>query len=148
MTASWEGIARALLDAPVSDVELADRLGCKPQLVAQVRADLGQPALPVPAPSAPLTVDERFELLAVVVAGGHVKWRGRTTKDGVPIIDPWTTAQRVAFRRTYGREPEGQVRGWCPVNHCLEGLHLTDRRMREQAREQAKADTEALDACL
>ncbi|TFV33143.1 hypothetical protein E4K10_30130 [Streptomyces sp. T1317-0309] len=142
MTASWEGIARALKDAPVSDVELADRLGCKPQLVAQVRADLGQPALPVPCPSAPLTVDERFELLAVVVPGGHV--RGGAAPPEMAFrsstVDDRATACVPAYLR---REPEGQVRGSCRVNHCLEGLHLTTGAC---ARGQVRHG--GLDACL
>ncbi|MFB7115181.1 hypothetical protein [Streptomyces sp. NPDC056291] len=149
MTASWETIAAAVRAEDVSDLELAGRLGCKPYLVARVRRDLGQPAFPAPAfPAtarpARITDEARFEENAVVIAGGHVTWRGRSTIHGVPIVDPFVTAARVAFRMYHGREPEGQVRTTCEVKHCLAGGHLADRVMREQAR----GDRRALDACL
>ncbi|MFB6963469.1 hypothetical protein ACFCYB_42680 [Streptomyces sp. NPDC056309] len=144
MTASWETIAAALRAEAVSDLELAGRLGCGPHLVARVRADLRMPAFPSPAYPPRMTDEELFEQNAVVIAGGHVGWRGRTTIHGVPVLDPFTTAARVAFRMHYGREPEGQVRTTCEVKHCLAGGHLADRVMREQAR----GDRRALDACL
>ncbi|MFB7574633.1 hypothetical protein [Streptomyces sp. NPDC056165] len=144
MTASWETIAAAVGAEDLSDLELAGRLGCKPYLVARVRRELGQPAFPATARPARMTDEERFEENAVVIAGGHVTWRGRSTIHGVPIVDPFVTAARVAFRAHHGREPEGQVRTTCEVKHCLAGGHLADRVMREQAR----GDRRALDACL
>ncbi|MFJ6561997.1 hypothetical protein ACIQMV_19475 [Streptomyces sp. NPDC091412] len=149
MTASWERIAAALGAGRLSDLELAGQLGCKPCVVARVRHELGQPAFPAPECPAPtrsarMAAEECFEENAVVIAGGHVTWRGRTTIHGVPIVDPFVTAARVAFRAHHGREPEGQVRTTCEVKHCLAGGHLADRVMRELAR----GDRRALDACL
>ncbi|MEV6738613.1 hypothetical protein AB0N14_17460 [Streptomyces sp. NPDC051104] len=145
MTASWENIAAVLEAETVSDAELAERLDCGPDLVARVRASLGQPAFPAPPSATASSEEQRFRELAVEGIDGHVRWSGRTTREGVPLVDHFVTAARVAFRLHHGREPEGQVRGTCLVNHCLAGEHLADRVIRERRREQARADREALD---
>jgi hypothetical protein len=71
---------------------------------------------------------------ALLTAGGHRRWNGRRTRDGVPLVDHFTTAARVVLRMTHGREPEGQVRVGCAIKHCVEGSHLVDRIMREDVR--------------
>ncbi|MER6976013.1 hypothetical protein [Streptomyces carpinensis] len=136
MSPSWEGVAAVLQAETVSDLELAERLGCRPAFVARVRDSLGLPAYPAPPRPSP---EERFQELARVTKDGHVTWTGRTTRDGVPLVDHFVTAARVAFRLHHGREPEGQVRGTCRVNHCLAGEHLADRVMRELAKGDLKA---------
>lgn len=143
MKASWESIARILDAETVSDTELAGRLGCRPAFVARVRADLRLPPNPggpaeVPDPEAVRRRKEararaRLKDLTERVAGGHLRWDGPVTK-GTPRWSSRTSALRVVFRLTHGREPEGNVRERCGFPHCVEGTHLADRRMREEKR--------------
>ncbi|MFD0209192.1 hypothetical protein ACFVH9_08640 [Streptomyces hirsutus] len=134
MKASWENIARVLEHQVVSDAELAYRLGCAGGFVARVRHDLGLAPMPLPLTDPKATPEQRLMMMAVFLPGGHRRWTGRRSSDGVPLIDRDTTAGRVAFRMTYGREPEGRVRVGCVMKHCVEGTHLTDRLMREADR--------------
>ncbi|MDQ1018804.1 hypothetical protein [Streptomyces afghaniensis] len=134
MRASWENIARVLRGEVVSDVELAYRLGCRRGLVAQVRADLQLAPMPLPVGMDRMTPELVVMMNALFMPGGHRRWNGRRTRDGVPLVDHFTTAARVVFRMTHGREPEGQVRVGCAIKHCVEGSHLVDRVMREDVR--------------
>ncbi|MFJ5038018.1 hypothetical protein [Streptomyces parvulus] len=130
MKPSWENIERVLAGGRVSDAELAYRLGCKRDLVARVRASLGQPPMPLPPVDA-LTPELRVMISAALTSGGHRYWTGRCSSDGVPILDAHTTVGRVAFRLAHGREPEGIVRVGCTKKHCCEGSHLTDKVIRD-----------------
>ncbi|MXM66742.1 hypothetical protein GR925_25755 [Streptomyces sp. HUCO-GS316] len=121
----------------LSDVELAYELGCRRGLVSTARASLGMPPMPLPASAPDMTDEQRVMLGAVLTSGGHRRWIGRVTRDGVPLLDAHRTVARVVFRMTHGREPEGVVRVDCLRKHCVEGTHLTDRVMR--------ADRAALD---
>ncbi|MEU6595046.1 hypothetical protein ABZ923_38615 [Streptomyces sp. NPDC046881] len=134
MRASWENIAHVLKSEVVSDVELSYRLGCRRGLVAQVRADLGLAPMPLPAARGKMSPELVVMMNALLTAGGHRRWNGRRSSDGVPLVDHFTTAARVVFRMTHGREPEGQVRVGCAIKHCVEGTHLVDRVMREDVR--------------
>jgi len=133
MRPSFENIVRILEQHEVSDAELAYRLGCKRDLVARARSSLGQAPMPLP-PMDVLTPETRVMISAVLTAGGHRRWIGRRSSDGVPLLDAHTTVGRVAFRMAHGREPEGIVRVSCPIKHCCEGSHLTDRLMRQDVR--------------
>lgn len=138
--ASWEGVAHVLERERVSDSELAVRLLCPPGFIARVRHDLGMPSFPIPEPDTriarpPLEAErEQFEAQSIVTADGHRAWIGRHTEDGVPLFSAGITAYRMAFRLQHGEEPEGYVRVECVVDRCVEGLHLSDRLMRERAR--------------
>ena len=80
----------------------------------------------------------RFERLSMASDGGHRVWLGRCVKDGgTPLFNERVTAGRVAFRMQHGREPEGHVHVECELPHCVEGLHLSDGRMRAEARRAA-----------
>jgi hypothetical protein len=131
---SYERVAQVLLERPVSDVEAAYLLGCKRSFVAHVRRELRLPAMPLPPMDGKVPPEVRLMLGSVLTSGGHRHWYGRRTRDGVPLIDAHTTAQRLAFRLEHGREAEGNVRVNCRKKHCVEGSHLSDRRMREEAR--------------
>lgn len=137
---SWERVAHVLERESVCDVELAARLTCPPGFVARVRHDLGMPSFPIPVPETriarPVTEADRklFEEQSVVTADGHRVWLGRRNVDGTPIFATGVTAYRLAFRLQYGEEPEGHTRVECVVQQCVEGLHLSDRLMRERAR--------------
>ena len=138
MTASWEMVAHVLSEEPVTDVALASRLDCPPEFVAGVRENLGMPPLPGVVPPArrpnPLgrLQREKFARLAVVIEDGHREWRGRYT-EGTPIFNEGLTAYRIAFRLEHGEEPVGHIRVECGRDKCVEGLHLSDRLMRERA---------------
>lgn len=112
-------------------VAIADRLGVDRRIVAEVRSDLGI-GRTLPERQQPKVWNrETLEALMRPLPGGHCRWTGRVTGDGVPVVDSRTTAARVVFRETYGREPEGVVRVTCNVKHCIAGLHLADRPMRQ-----------------
>lgn len=132
MKPTFENITRILERYEVSDVELAYRLGCTRGLVSRARAFLGQEPMPLP-PMDVLTPEMRVMISAVLTAGGHRRWIGRKSSDGVPLLNAHTTVGRVAFQMAHGREPEGVVRVGCKMKHCCEGLHLTDRVMRSRA---------------
>lgn len=138
--ASWESVAHVLEREEVCDVDLAARLGCAPGFVARVRSDLKMPAFPIPMPDTRLARPvlerdrEQFEMQSIVTADGHREWLGRRTEDGIPLFSSGVTAYRVAFRLEHGEEPEGNVRVECVLSTCVEGLHLSDRIMRERAR--------------
>ncbi|MFI2434739.1 hypothetical protein [Streptomyces sp. NPDC018693] len=131
MNCSHENIRRLLEAETISDVELAYRLGCRRGIVAQTRAGMGLPPMPLPADLDHMTPELVVMMNALLTSGGHRRWNGRRTRDGVPLVDHFTTAARVVFRMTHGREPEGQVRVGCAIKHCVEGSHLVDRVMRE-----------------
>lgn len=131
---SWETVAFLLRQEDVSDVEVADRLGCAYSFAASVRESLGMP--PFPRRLRPLVAreKERFEGLSAPVRGGHRVWRGRFTKNGIPLFGPHETVHQVVFRLTHQQEPVGKVRVACGFPHCVEGHHQADRIMRDAAR--------------
>ena len=132
-TPSLETVTRILQEGSgESDVELAYRLGCKRGLICRARASLGMPPFPLPVMDPGLTDVQRVMIGAVLTSGGHRRWVGRVTGDGVPILDHRTTVARVMFRMVHGREPEGVVRVGCLRKHCVEGTHLTDKRIRDE----------------
>jgi hypothetical protein len=134
-------VAWILAREHVCDTEVAARLDCAPGFVARVRSDLRMPSFPIPEPTVrlarPLQKRERdeFEALSIVTAEGHREWLGRRSRDGIPMFSREESAYRVAWRLEYGEEPEGPVRVECVLATCVEGLHLSDRIMRERARE-------------
>lgn len=138
---SWKRVAHILEHESVSDIELAARLTCPPGFIAGVRLDLKMPSFPIPEPETrlarPVTESDRklFEANSIVTPDGHRAWRGRHTYDGTPIFASGITAYRVAFRLQHGEEPQGYVRVECGASQCVEGLHLSDRLMRERAGE-------------
>jgi hypothetical protein len=117
-------------DVPATTAVAAE-LGVDRRIVAEVRAALRIPRT-IPERQRPkVWTREAVEALMVPVEGGHRRWTGDVTRDGVPILDRRTTVARFVFRLTYGREPEGQVRTTCERKHCVAGEHLRDRLMRD-----------------
>lgn len=136
---SWERVARVLEREKVSDIDLAKRLECEPGFVARVRNDLRMPAFPV-APVTDRLVRpvceiewEQFEADSTVTPDGHRQWTGRRSADGTPIFSTELTAYRFAFRALHGEDPEGRICVECTYEQCVEGVHLSDRLMRERA---------------
>ncbi|MER6976014.1 hypothetical protein [Streptomyces carpinensis] len=155
--ASWEGIARILQAENAPDAEVAERLGCRESFVARVRRELGMEPWPVrantgvrwPRRDAHEVSEEtrqRFFEQRKVTDDGHRRWLGRHLKDGTPLFVSGQTAYRVAFRIGHGQDPIGQIRVECEMPHCVEGGHLSDRLMRDQAVQQRLPGQEAHDA--
>lgn len=121
----------ASADEVPATVAVAAQLGVDRRIVAEVRSGLGI-GRTLPERQRPkVWTRETLEALMTPLPGGHARWTGRVTGDGVPVVDNCTTAARVVFRVTYGREPEGVVRVTCDRKHCVAGLHLADRPMRK-----------------
>ncbi len=92
------------------------------------------PSTPRPHRPRPASVDEVFRAHTVPVAGGHLRWAGKTSK-GTPIVRFGASAYsayRVAFRIEHGREPEGHVSPGCGMPLCVAGTHVEDRPMRKR----------------
>ncbi|GGQ49545.1 hypothetical protein GCM10010250_21340 [Streptomyces althioticus] len=124
----WERIARLLKEGPISNGEASRRLGVRKRAVAEVRADLGIPPYFVRR-GAQWTRDD-FEEMSVELRGGHRRWRGRHSTQGVPMAGKDVTAYRLSFRLHHGREPVGKVTGRCRLNRCVAGGHLVDAVLR------------------
>jgi hypothetical protein len=134
---SYEAVARALREGDpreLSDLALAARYGCRPALVARVRAELHAPAYRRGKRPTGETLQQAFKARVEPVGGGHLLWVGRISSAGVPVLS-WhgehTTAARVAFKIDTGREPVGQVRATCTYPRCVAPGHQADRLMRE-----------------
>lgn len=127
--ALWDAVARMLKADPTPPNHVVARvLETSKRNVARVRADLGIP--PAWEPQEPWTV-ERWDAMTVRVHGGHRRWRGRTTSNGVPIAGKAVTAYQVGFRLLHGREPVGRVLATCSLSRCVEALHRDDEAMRD-----------------
>ncbi|MFF0092782.1 hypothetical protein ACFYSF_22855 [Streptomyces canus] len=135
----WESIARALKTAgtPVSNEAVSQRLGCARRSVAEVRGDLGIPPYRVEHRGGWTLAD--YEALAVPLRGGHRRWRGRHSNQGVPMAGKNLTAYRLAFRLHHDRPPVGRLVGTCALKRCVAGAHLEDDVLRA-----AKTDWSAL----
>ncbi|MFF5968164.1 hypothetical protein ACFY64_31475 [Streptomyces collinus] len=133
----WERIARVLKAGPISNDAASKQLGCAKRSVAQVRSDLGLAPFIVQRPGGWTLAD--FEALSVPLRGGHRRWRGRCTTNGVPMAGKTMTAYRLSFRLHHDRPPVGRVSGTCRLNRCVAGAHLEDDVLRA-----AKTDWSAL----
>ncbi|MDX3345982.1 hypothetical protein PV387_23120 [Streptomyces sp. ME02-6987-2C] len=136
----WESIARALKTAggPVSNEAVSQRLGCARRSVAKVRADLGLQPYIVERRGGWTLAD--YEALTVPLRGGHRRWRGRHSSDGVPMAGRALTAYRLAFRLHHDRPPVGWVIGTCSLKRCVAGAHLEDDVLRAARAAQVPAE--------
>ncbi|MFI2434738.1 hypothetical protein [Streptomyces sp. NPDC018693] len=137
---TWEKIARRLKEGPISNGEASRLLHVRKRAVAEVRADLGIPPFFVRR-GAEWTRDD-FEELSVELRGGHRRWRGRHSGQGVPMAGKDVTAYRLSFRLHHGREPVGKVTGTCRLNRCVAGGHLADSVLRSAPAVELAALTE------
>lgn len=131
-----EDIARALDSAEVSNLSVVQRLGCGYMRVREVRARLGLPAYRRGRRVSEATWEEALAARILVGDDGHAHWAG-AEHHKTPVLN-WRrrteTAYRAVFRQHFGREPEGNVGPWCEREHCVAGVHLEDRVMREERR--------------
>lgn len=113
-------------------------------IAAELRADRGrirrirdESGIPVHVPQYP-TAEEKWQLYARPVEGGHREWTGpRASRGGTPVMRIGTTSHRpsgIAFRIRTGRDPVGQVKSECGLKHCVEPAHDDDEAGRREAR--------------
>lgn len=124
----------AALDAQVSNLEVADRLGCGEGRVRRVRATAGILPYRRGRRAQYGTWAEVYEAHTIAVEGGHLEWTGPVSEYGTPLMRlraETTTVYRYAFRLQHGRDAEGKTLPECGYEHCVAGAHLEDRVMRE-----------------
>ncbi|MGX1513950.1 hypothetical protein [Streptomyces collinus] len=142
---SYEGIARALANGDpreLSDQALAERFGCTAETVARVRHQTGAPAYSAGYRARRIAFEEAYAARVEDVEGGHRRWTGTVSKDGVPMVCTrfgQETAARIAFRIAQGRPPVGHVKATCEVPHCVAPDCVADRPLREELRRAARA---------
>ncbi|WP_405391100.1 helix-turn-helix domain-containing protein [Streptomyces sp. NBC_01102] len=127
-----------LLHAGHSDHEIARRLHVCERTAGEARRALRLPkhtsgVKPADSPQ------DLFRQRTRRVKGGHLKWTGYHTNDGVPFFR-WRkrgmTAYRVAFQIQHNRPPVGYVRPGCDYPHCVAPEHVEDQQMRDQLKTQ------------
>jgi hypothetical protein len=144
---SYKGIVRALENGDpreLSDRDVADRIGVREDMVARVRAEQGIPAFSAGRRARREVAEAAYLAHVEDVEGGHQRWTGTTTRDGVPMVTTrfgQESAHRVAFQMETGRPPVGYVRVTCTYAHCVARGHQADRRLREERRRSAPAGT-------
>ncbi|MFF5968163.1 hypothetical protein ACFY64_31470 [Streptomyces collinus] len=92
-------------------------------------------------PPRPYTLADFYEQ-TTLLPGGHRRWLGRHSRQGVPLTGRTESVYRLSFRLTYDREPDGYVRGTCTLKHCVAGEHLADRIMRQSGNAGAEVATQ------
>ncbi|WP_328638450.1 hypothetical protein [Streptomyces canus] len=144
---SYEAVARALESGDpreLSDRALAGRFNVEEEFVARVRAELGVPLFNAGRRARREVVEAAYLAHVEDVEGGHQRWTGTVTRDGVPMVTTrfgQESAHRVAFQLETGRPPVGYVRVSCTYPHCVARGHQADRRLREERRRSAPAGT-------
>jgi transcription factor WhiB len=115
-----------------TDSQVAAAVGLSSHTIGKIRRELGIPVQPVPK-----TIEETYAERTETVDGGHVRWT--SVSQQATLNGRTYTPARLAFLLGHGREPEGWVYVSCDRPGCVEPEHLTDRPMREQARQAVKA---------
>lgn len=115
-----------------TDSQIAAAVGLSSHTIGKIRRELGIPVHAI-AKTPQQTYAERTE----PVDGGHVRWTGISQQ--ATLNGRTYTPGRLAFLIGHGREPEGWVQASCGWTGCVAGEHLTDRLMREQARQAVDA---------
>ncbi|MEU6340205.1 WhiB family transcriptional regulator [Streptomyces sp. NPDC046977] len=132
---SREDAAKCMAEG-LTDHAIGLRLRMDPKTVKKWRAQMGVPQPQKSERPAGASVQEALDFHAVHEDAGHIGWSG-TVRNGHPIVKlrgQWLLASRVAFELGHGRQPVGNVKASCGRPRCLESTHLTDRRMRDDAR--------------
>jgi hypothetical protein len=85
-------------------------------------------------------VRDRFQARTEPADGGHLRWTGTVTNQGVPIMSAGgrtRTARQVAFELRHGRPPVGLVTASCGLTWCMAPGHAEDRVTRTNRRAMA-----------
>lgn len=128
----------ALLRAGCTDLYIAAELHVDRRAAARVRGILGIE----PRRNGTTTGDKLDKFSSEPDAEGHVRWSGRTSRSGTPLIrhrGREIPAAAVAFERRTGRAPVGVTRADCDVPHCLAPHHVADDVERRLARMNLRA---------
>lgn len=115
-----------------TDSQVAAAVGLSSHTVGKIRRELG-----IPVHTVAKTPEETYAERTETVDGGHVRWTGISQQ--ATLNGRTYTPGRLAFLIGHGREPEGWVQAACGWTGCVNPEHLTDRPMREQARQAVKA---------
>ncbi|MDQ0943310.1 WhiB family transcriptional regulator [Streptomyces sp. V1I1] len=126
------GQAIDMIRKGVNDAQIAEVVGLAASTVGKIRRELGIPVQPVPK-----SIEETYAERTATVDGGHVRWTA--TSQQATLNGRTYTPARLAFLLGHGREPEGWVYVSCDRPGCVNPEHLTDRPMREQARQAVNA---------
>lgn len=123
-----------------SAARIARELHCDKGRVRAIRNDLGLPAY-VRSAHTP-SIEERWRQFTKPIDDGHMDWTGeRQTTSGRPLLSHGYrhhSAAAIAFRIRTGRDPVGQVRAECGMQHCITPEHVEDEPGRRRVREQLR----------
>lgn len=127
-----------LLRDDLTDTAIAKQLRVDRRAVARVRGLLGMK----PKTNATTLFHKLDQHTTEADAEGHVRWTGRTTRNGTPEtrhLGKSVPAAHVAFERRTGRKPVGTCRADCGVKHCVADTHVQDDLERRTVRMQERA---------
>jgi hypothetical protein len=135
-----EAQIRRLLEAGLSDTDVARRSGADRHAVTGVRARAG--IAPYEKPLEFATADAKRRAHLRPVEGGHVEWTGeRSTGVGTPLLK-WQgrslSPAAMAFEERTGRAPVGMVFAECGFRQCVAPEHVDDEPGRQKVREQLR----------
>jgi DNA-binding CsgD family transcriptional regulator len=120
-----------LLQAGLSDKQIARQLHTNPKRIARQRAGLGLP----PFENRRISFEERWAANTELVDGGHIRWTGRLRDGSTPAVlheGRDASPRRIAFERLHGRPAVGRVLPGCGFGPCVQPAHLEDQPMRER----------------
>lgn len=129
-------IARLLLQG-LDNKRVAARSGAHHTTVAKVRAELRLPVHQSGGRKSYPTLAEAFRARTAPAEGGHLRWTGSISVDGVPVFgheQRLYSAYRIAFTLRTGRQASGQARPGCDFPHCVEPRHVEDQAERQRNR--------------
>ncbi|MFM9473974.1 hypothetical protein [Streptomyces scabiei] len=139
-----------MLRAGATYTEVREQLHVSAQRISGVRLEqkIPVPAGRCPGHNGPRTPEQTLAQYSRPAADGHTTWTGPTDGAGKPTI--WNrhkalSGWRIAFLAHHGREPDGRVTVACDHPRCINGAHLTDRRLREANRRADKAFEQIFD---
>ncbi|WP_189984567.1 hypothetical protein [Streptomyces capoamus] len=108
--------------------------------VRAIRNELGLPAHVRAIET--VTIEDRWREYAKPLPGGHMDWTGeRNATSNRPLLSHGYrhhSAAGIAFRIRTGRDPVGQVRADCGMQHCVAPDHVEDAPGRRRNREQLR----------
>lgn len=129
-----------LLNAQLTNRDIARRLHMDRQTVGRIRRHLGYPPAPPvpPANKDPRTLAEKFAASTTEVPGGHLVWTGYRTPAGSPCLKhdgKQKTARHVAYFLEHGEWPAGRMQPACEHDWCVAPGHCDDTATRQRDRE-------------
>ncbi|MEU6340219.1 hypothetical protein ABZ883_04620 [Streptomyces sp. NPDC046977] len=119
----------------LSNRAIAHQVGASLTTVARHREALGiAPHFQGRRQAPPLPTADLWRRQTELVDGGHLRWLGTTTADGVArLVDSGRvySVPVLAFQERTGQVPQGPVRPECGMDDCVEPRHLEDQLGRD-----------------